>query len=166
MNLPEKDQKFPHKSIGSAQPFAQVRFALNLSNMDAAAFVEQLSPNALAYVGDVVYELYFRLYYLLPPKKIVDYHDRVVAKVRAEAQASFLKILQPYLTHGEKEILRRGRNAAKGKPRRLAPQIYQQATSLETLIGYLYLTDPQRLEELFIKLDLILKDIDNSSSLI
>ena len=40
-----------------------------------------------------------------------------------------------------------------GKPRRLSPKIYQQATSLETLIGFLYLTDPRRLDELLGKLD-------------
>lgn len=148
MNLPEKNQnKVTQKSIDSAQPFAKVRFDAHSLNVDVAC-VEQLSPTALAYLGDVVYELYFRLYYLLPSKKIVDYHNQVVAKVRAEAQADFLQILQPYLTSLEKEMLRRGRNAAKGKPRRLSPHIYQQATSLETLIGYLYLTDPRRLEEL------------------
>ncbi len=49
--------------------------------------------------------------------------------------------------------MRRGRNAAAGKPRRLSLQIYQQATSLETLIGYLYLTDPHRLSDLLEKLD-------------
>jgi len=34
------------------------------------------------------------------------------------------------------------------------PEIYQQATSLETLIGYLYLTDSQRLTELLQELKL------------
>jgi ribonuclease-3 family protein len=50
--------------------------------------------------------------------------------------------------------LRRGRNAATASPRRLDPEIYQQATSLETLMGYLYLTDPQRLTELLAHLEL------------
>ncbi len=54
----------------------------------------------------------------------------------------------PYLTAIEQDIVRRGRNAATGCPRRLRAEIYQQATSLETLIGYLYLQDTQRLNEL------------------
>jgi ribonuclease III family protein len=45
-------------------------------------------------------------------------------------------------------VSRRGRNAANGRPRRLDPEVYQQATSFETLIGYLYITNPQRLAEL------------------
>jgi ribonuclease-3 family protein len=50
--------------------------------------------------------------------------------------------------------LRRGRNATARIPRRLDPEIYQQATSLETLIGYLYLTNPQRLTQLLTHLPL------------
>ncbi|MFN7523755.1 MAG: ribonuclease III, partial [Aphanizomenon sp.] len=38
--------------------------------------------------------------------------------------------------------------------KRLNPEIYQQATSLETLVGYLYLTDYPRLTELLQKLPL------------
>jgi len=38
--------------------------------------------------------------------------------------------------------------------RQVDPEIYQQATSLETLIGYLYLTDSQRLTELLQELKL------------
>ena len=70
------------------------------------------------------------------------------ANVRAEAQSSHLQLLLPHLTSVELDAIRRGRNAANGRPRRLDPEVYQQATSFETLIGYLYITDPQRLSEL------------------
>lgn len=116
--------------------------------------VGQLSPVSLAYLGDAVYELYIRARYLWPPKRIADYHDRVVARVRAEQQAEDLARLDPYLTDSERAILRRGRNAATGKPRRLSARVYQQATGLETLIGYLYLQDPARLQDLLEKLEL------------
>ncbi|MEL4897811.1 Mini-ribonuclease 3 [Crocosphaera sp. Alani8] len=110
--------------------------------------IDRLSPAFLAYIGDAVYELYVRTCYLLPPRKIGDYHDQVVAKVRAETQAKALQQLTPYLTTVEQDIVRRGRNAATSCPRRLKLEIYQQATSLETLIGYLYLQDTHRLNEL------------------
>lgn len=126
----------------------------------AVAQVEQLSPASLAYIGDAVYELYIRSCYLLPPKRISRYHQKVVAQVRAESQATVLQQLMPYLTEIEQDILRRGRNATKKHPRRLSPLIYQQATSLETLIGYLYLTQPQRLRELLAKLDLDSEELD------
>uniref|UniRef100_UPI000D1F62DE ribonuclease III domain-containing protein n=2 Tax=Cyanothece sp. BG0011 TaxID=2082950 RepID=UPI000D1F62DE len=110
--------------------------------------ISQLSPAFLAYIGDAVYELYVRTRYLFPPRKVRDYHNQVVAQVRAETQAKALQRLTPYLTTVEQDIVRRGRNAASGCPRRLQPEIYQQATSLETLIGYLYLQDTHRLHEL------------------
>jgi ribonuclease-3 family protein len=116
--------------------------------------LDRLSPASLAYLGDAVYELYIRARYLWPPRKLSDYHDRVVAKVRAEHQAEFLDRLEPHLTDGEKDILRRGRNAASGKPRRLDRATYQRATGLETLIGYLYLQNPSRLNDLLQKLEL------------
>ena len=110
--------------------------------------VPQLSPAALAYLGDAVYELHVRTRFLFPPKRSHAYHQQVVAHVRAEAQSSHLQLLLPHLTSVELDAIRRGRNAANGRPRRLDPEVYQQATSFETLIGYLYITDPQRLSEL------------------
>lgn len=110
--------------------------------------VPQLSPAALAYLGDAVYELYVRSKFLLPPKRSNVYHQQVVAQVRAEAQSVHLQLLSPHLTSAELDVLRRGRNGTSGRPRRLDPEVYQQATSFETLIGYLYITNPQRLMEL------------------
>ncbi|MBU7584950.1 MAG: ribonuclease III [Nostoc sp. TH1S01] len=116
--------------------------------------MQQISPAALAYVGDAIYELYARMFYLLPLQRLETYHRLVVAQVRAETQALHLRSLIPHLREAELEIVRRGRNASTGRPKRLAPEIYQQATSLETLIGYLYLTDIARLAELLQKLHL------------
>lgn len=118
-----------------------------------AAQIQQLSPAALAYLGDAVYELYIRTNYLLPPKNSHYYHQLVVKQVRAETQALHLASLTPHLNVTELEIVRRGRNTAKPS-RRVNPEIYQQATSLETLIGYLYLTDLPRLSQLLEKLSL------------
>ena len=116
--------------------------------------VPQLSPAALAYLGDAVYELYVRTEFLLPPKRAHVYHQQVVAQVRAEAQSGHLQLLSTYLTSAELDVVRRGRNATNGRPRRLDPEVYQQATSFETLIGYLYITNPQRLSELLALLHL------------
>ncbi len=145
MNLPNCDRI----------PTINLKLGLSIS-VQAAGFlpqIEQLAPASLAYIGDAVYELYMRSRYLLPPKRIKDFHEKVVARVRAEAQASDLQKLEPYLSETEKDLLRRGRNATGTIPKRLSPQIYQQATALETLLGYLYLTNSDRLQELLDKLD-------------
>ncbi|MEB3278732.1 MAG: ribonuclease III domain-containing protein [Lyngbya sp.] len=116
--------------------------------------VQQLSPASWAYLGDAVYELYIRHFYLIPPKRSQLYHQLVVSQVRAESQARHLRSLEPHLSTVELEVVRRGRNAAVRCPKRIDPQTYQQATSLETLVGYLYLTDPERLSQLLAQLDL------------
>ena len=116
--------------------------------------IERLSPTALAYVGDAVFELYVRHKFLMPPRRMADYHNLVVTQVRAESQAVHLASLLPHLTDLEKDIFRRGRNASTMKPRRLSRQTYQQATSFEALVGYLHLTDPERLSQLLATLDL------------
>jgi ribonuclease III family protein len=123
-------------------------FPLNMPHPLAPNTAQTLSPAALAYLGDSVYELYIRTQYLLPPSRIRDYHQQVVNCVRAETQAAFVKSLMPHLSPQEIRILKQGRNAATGHPKRLSLEIYQYATALETLVGYLYLTDTDRLSEL------------------
>uniref|UniRef100_A0A832M2U6 Mini-ribonuclease 3 n=1 Tax=Oscillatoriales cyanobacterium SpSt-402 TaxID=2282168 RepID=A0A832M2U6_9CYAN len=120
--------------------------------------LQRLSPAALAYLGDAIYELFVRRFYLTPPKRIQVYHQQVVAQVRAEAQARHLQTLIPQLTQVEMDWLKRGRNSTTGHSRRVEPEIYQQATSLETLVGYLYLTNPERLFFLLSLLDLTLTE--------
>ncbi len=86
-----------------------------LTNQEFQSSADLISPASLAYLGDGVYELYLRSYYLFPAKRIVDYHQQVVTQVKAETQAQHLRSILPYLTEKEKEILKKGRNAATGK---------------------------------------------------
>jgi ribonuclease-3 family protein len=110
--------------------------------------VRSLSPTLLAHLGDVVFELLVRSHCLLPPRRIQDYHGQVVSLVRAERQSALLRQIQPLLTEDEQDWVRRGRNASSDGPRRIDSNLYRDASALETLLGYLYLRDPQRLREL------------------
>ncbi len=134
--------------------WAEIELKAICQGPDEIAKIKQISPASLAYLGDAVYELYVRTYYLLPAQRPANYHDRVVKQVRAEAQAAHLKSLLDRLDDRELEIVRRGRNAANGGRRGLDRNIYQQATSLETLLGYLYINNPNRLRELLERLEL------------
>lgn len=154
MNLPNSDQTPSQLPHDLSQTDGRITFKAVGVDIEQVSLIQQLPPGFLAYLGDAVYELYVRTHYLLPPRRLADYHNQVVSLVRAESQAAFLERLNPYLTETEQEVVRRGRNAATGKPRRLSPELYQQATSLETLIGYLYLHNPQRLNQLLEKLNL------------
>jgi ribonuclease III family protein len=153
--LPQPKQNAASQSFASAvRERTEICLKIDCSEGDRVYQIGQLSPASLAYLGDAVYELYVRTRYLLPPKRLGDYHNRVVDRVRAESQAACWQALEPYLSEEEKEIFRRGRNAATGKPRRLSPEVYGLATGLETLIGYLYLQNPIRLNELLDRIDL------------
>jgi ribonuclease-3 family protein len=98
---------------------------------------------SLAYLGDAVYELHVRLKHLQPPRSPNAYHRLVVSDVRAESQARQLDRIE--LTDSESDLVRRGRNAAGSASRQIDPHIYQKATGFEALIGYLYLSDRDRL---------------------
>lgn len=112
---------------------------------------------SLAYVGDCIYELYARRHFLFPPLNIEEYNDRVTAVVRCEAQDAMLQKLinDDFLSEQERDVLRWGKNVGSSKTRtkkRAGVAVYNRASSLETLVGYLYLTNVERLEEIMLKL--------------
>ncbi|KAJ0964498.1 hypothetical protein J5N97_025636 [Dioscorea zingiberensis] len=113
---------------------------------------------SLAYMGDCIYELYARRHFLFPPLSINEYNDRVMKVVRCEAQDALLKKLleDDHLTEEERQRCSPvGKNITSSKTRttkRAGVAVYNRASSLETLIGYLYLTNLQRLEELMRRL--------------
>jgi len=114
--------------------------------------VNQVGPTALAYVGDVVFELMVRVKHVWPTRRTSDLQRQVVALVRAEHQAKLLALLYEsclfQLTPKEEQILLRGRNSASSTRSRQNAATYQDATALEALIGYLYLSDRMRCQEL------------------
>ena len=122
------------------------------------AQIRRLSPAALAYLGDAIYELYVRQHYLFPPQRLDRFHRQVVNRVRGEAQAQLLNALLPHLSPQEQEIVRWGQNGAKRSPRNLSIADYRQATGFETLLGYLHLTQPQRLQEILTLTDTLVQD--------
>ena len=54
----------------------------------------------------------------------------------------------------EMDLIRRARNKTRRYPKSSDPTIYSRATGFETLIGWLFLKDPQRLSTLFEYLEL------------
>ncbi|KAF6174882.1 hypothetical protein GIB67_026370 [Kingdonia uniflora] len=101
--------------------------------------------------------LYARRHFLFPPLSIDEYNARVMAVVRCEAQNALLKKLlnEDYVSEEERDILRWGKNIDSGKTRttkRAGVVVYNSASSLETLVGYLYLTNVKRLDRVMLKL--------------
>lgn len=76
--------------------------------------VNLMSPLVWAYVGDAVYELYIRNYFINTTKlNAHKLHIKSISYVKASAQANILEKLMPILTEEEKDIVRRARNTRK-----------------------------------------------------
>ena len=112
----------------------------------------ELSPLALAFVGDAVLELLVRARLVgttrLQPNRL---HTVATHYVSAHAQNLGLDIIEPMLTDAEAAVLRRGKNASKATVAKHATvQEYRASTGFECLLGWLYLTGQMvRVEELF-----------------
>ena len=113
---------------------------------------KSLSPQTLAFVGDTVYELLVREYLARQAQRPVgELNRRKVKLVNCEAQSEALRRLLPVLDEEELAVYKRGRNAfTKNTPKNSSVADYHNATGLEALFGFLYLSDKlERLRELF-----------------
>ena len=117
------------------------------------ADLPDLGPLQLAWLGDAVWELHQRLRHCRQPGRSDDLHRAVVAEVRADAQAGALERLEPWLDEQERAMVRRGRNRAGRGPRRGDAATYGQATGFETMVGWLFLHNPDRLAQLLDQLE-------------
>ena len=111
-----------------------------------------LNSLQLAHVGDTVWELMVRSRMIYRGLNVRNMHKEAIACVNAGAQAKAMARILPVLTEEEADVVRRGRNthAHHGAPKNQDAADYHQATALEALMGYLYLTgQEQRLLELF-----------------
>ncbi len=108
--------------------------------------MEEMGLRHLAYLGDAVWELFVRERTInLTPNAAV-LHKITTDKVKAAFQAELLADLDGQLSEEEKEIARRGRNLPIPVGRRSNQAEYRQATAFETLIGWWYYYDKNRLE--------------------
>lgn len=105
--------------------------------------IRSYSGLALAYIGDVVYDLVIRTMVVSRANRSVnDLHRITVRYVSAGAQSKIVQALMGSLTEEEQSVYRRGKNS---KPHTTAKNAsvadYLRATGFEAVLGYLYLKD-------------------------
>lgn len=111
-----------------------------------------LSPLALAFLGDAVYELCARRRMVegenCPVGKL---HAKTVELVNAGAQSAAFARLESVLTEEELTVYKRGRNTnTQSTPKHADIGDYRRATGIEALFGFLYLKGQAgRINELF-----------------
>lgn len=105
---------------------------------------------ALAYLGDSVFELYVREFLLNKFSKVNTLQEKAIKIVSAKGQDALIKklISDNILSETELSVFNRGRNAkCAHHPKNTDIITYKYATGFEAMIGYLYLNDKKRLNE-------------------
>lgn len=110
----------------------------------------------LAYIGDAIYEVYVRKFLIDKGLTKVDsLQKKAVEYVSAKAQAKILTTLMDnnFFNDIELEVIFRARNHKSRMPKNTDIITYKHATSLEAVIGYLYLDNQEtRLNHLMEKI--------------
>ena len=114
---------------------------------------DQINVIVLAYLGDSVYELLIRDFFIkIGINKVNNLQNKVTKYVSAKDQARIIEMLlnNKILTDDEIDIVKKGRNAkVNSHPKNTDILTYKWATALECLFGYLYINDDkERINEL------------------
>ena len=111
-----------------------------------------ISTIGLAHMGDAVFEVLVRTWLCAHGKATgKGLHQATIRMVCAESQAEKAEKILPLLTEEELAVFKRGRNAhVKSVPGHASRAQYGEATALEALLGWLYLSGRRgRINELF-----------------
>jgi len=101
----------------------------------------EYSPHLLAYIGDVIFELFFR-YKIIKDEKfqVRKAHRKVVNIVNAKTQSEIIEKISPHLNEEQSAIVKKARNKKfTSHPKNVSMAEYRYATALESLLGYYFL---------------------------
>ena len=103
---------------------------------------EQLSPLALAFMGDAIHTAFVREQVLGGQlNKMNNYHNQATKFCNAQKQKETLDKITPLLIEEEQDVVRRARNChSKHTAKNFDEETYKKATAFEALIGYLHLS--------------------------
>lgn len=114
--------------------------------------IKEISANSLSYIGDAVYTLAVRQYFIINKyqssrslQKLCNGYNSAAGQTRV-----YQRLLeQGFFKEEELAVFKAGRNHIKRVPRNSSLYEYQCASGLEAVCGYLYLEDKERLEQFF-----------------
>lgn len=108
--------------------------------------IREYSGIELAYLGDAVWELEVRNYFIKYGYSVLKLNKLVKSNVNAKAQSLFFKELFDELEEEEQNIARRAKNSnIKTFPRSCTVMEYKEATAFEAVIGALYLKNKKEM---------------------
>lgn len=110
--------------------------------------MKELNIKNYAHIGDAVYEVFIREKTIMMTSNLSKLHKLTVSYVNAGFQTELLEKLTPFLTDAELELSRRARNIPISSSRRTDRALHASATSLEVVLGYNYVHNKKRFDEL------------------
>lgn len=116
--------------------------------------IKQVSSNSLAFIGDAVFTLRVREYFLnnnYQAGKNIQKMCNGYNSAKGQTNVFYRLKDQNFFNEEELEVFKRGRNCITHIPKNGDRKTYQTATGLEAITGYLYLTNKERLELFFEK---------------
>ena len=101
-----------------------------------------------AHLGDALWEVIVREYTVDKAVNAKDLHKMTTERVNAKFQHDLVLQIETLLTDEEKDLIRRARNLPVPVGRRNIQAEYRMATAFETLMGYWYINNKSRFEEM------------------
>ncbi len=124
--------------------------------------MEEINLRNYAYLGDAVWELFIRKQTIKQTNNAKKLHQITTNLVKTGFQCELLEYIEPILTPEEIEIERRARNLPIPVGRRNMQHDYRKATAFEALIGWWYIDDINRYNEM---IQFIQKKLDKDFNL-
>ncbi|MBQ0036069.1 MAG: Mini-ribonuclease 3 [Firmicutes bacterium] len=117
--------------------------------------IKEYSSNSLSFIGDAVYTLEVRKHFVESRyqasktlQSLCNKYNSAKGQTRAFNQLNE----ENFFTVDELEIFKRGRNHITHIPKNGDRLSYETASGIEAIVGYLYLTDKERLKLFFEKI--------------
>lgn len=114
--------------------------------------IKEISSNSLSFIGDAVYTLNVRNYFVengYQGSNKLQYLCNKYNSAKGQRKAfEYLKD-KDFFDDTELNVFKRGRNNIRHIPKSSDLLTYQIASGLEAIVGYLYLTNNKRLKSLF-----------------
>lgn len=116
-----------------------IRKEFNVEEVDIRTY----SPLTLAFIGDCVFDMVIRTVVVGRSNQATEkLHKKKSGIVKAQTQAAMVEAIKEDLTEEELGYYRRGRNAhSYSSAKNASIGDYRKATGLESLMGFLYLTN-------------------------
>ena len=116
--------------------------------------LKQVSGNSLSFIGDAVFTLRVRQFFIENGyQSSKSLQSLCNGYNSAKGQTKVFERLKKdnFFSEAELDAYKRGRNHISHIPKNGDLRTYECASGLEAICGFLYLSDPKRLDEFFVK---------------